>query len=68
MTNERGQYRFTALPPGTYSMTAELAGFSTYKEEGIRVSVGGTVERNIAMSLGSVAETVTGWSVETDAG
>ena len=29
VTDERGTYRFPSLPPGTYAIEAELAGFQT---------------------------------------
>ena len=59
VTNASGQYRFPNLPPGDYTFTVELSGFGTYIEEGMRVLVGGTVERNVSLSLATVAETVT---------
>ena len=36
-----------------------LAGFSSYEEKDLRVSVGGTTERNIALKVAAVAETIT---------
>ena len=68
VTDGQGGYRFTGLRPGTYQLTAELDGFATYVEEGLRVSVGGTIERNISLELATVAEmiTVTGESPIVD--
>ncbi|HSF15292.1 MAG TPA: carboxypeptidase regulatory-like domain-containing protein [Vicinamibacteria bacterium] len=59
ITGESGLFRFPNLSPGIYTLTVSLAGFSTYTEEGLRVVVGGTVERNVVLSLESVAETIT---------
>ncbi len=59
VSNEKGQFRFPNLAPGVYALNVSLAGFSTYNEEGMRVSVGGTTERDVPMKLSSVAETVT---------
>ena len=59
VTNASGQYRFPNLPPGDYTLTVELSGFGTYIEEGMQVLVGGTAERNVSLSLATVAETVT---------
>src|SRR4026209_713224 len=42
VTDAEGQYRFTAVPPGDYVVSFELAGFRTVRNEGIRVSVGFT--------------------------
>src|SRR5207247_7244994 len=33
VTNAQGVYRFPALPPGTYDVTATLAGFNTARVE-----------------------------------
>src|SRR5437764_7390728 len=45
ITNEKGQLRFLALPPGSYVLDIELQGFATYHEEDIRVGAGSTIER-----------------------
>jgi len=58
-TNSKGQYRFPTLAPGTYGLTVSLAGFGDYREEGIRVGVGVTVERNVNLKLAAMVETVT---------
>lgn len=55
-TNERGRYRFPALPPGTYTLGIQAPGFARYVEDGIRVHVGGTVERNVLLQLATVTE------------
>ena len=58
-TDATGQYRLTQLPPGTYSMTITLTGFTTVKRDGIDVTGSGVIPINIAMRVGAVAETVT---------
>jgi hypothetical protein len=58
VTNEKGQYRFPNLAPGIYEVEVELGGFATYREEGIWVVVGGTVERDVVLELAGVAENV----------
>src|SRR5688500_19168020 len=35
VTDDTGYYRLINLPPGEYTVTAELPGFSTYKRDGI---------------------------------
>src|SRR4029077_2942984 len=35
-TNERGQLRFPALPPGPYALEIEFQGFATCREEEVR--------------------------------
>ena len=59
VSNETGVYRFPNLPPGTYEISAELAGFSTTAQTGIPVSLGGTAEINVAMKLSTQSETIT---------
>ena len=59
VTSETGEYRFTQLPPGDYTLAITLQGFNGYKEEDLVVTVGGTIERNISLKLGTVEETVT---------
>src|SRR5689334_4972895 len=38
-TSESGDYSFTTLPVGSYSVTAEQQGFQTAKEANIRLNV-----------------------------
>jgi hypothetical protein len=52
VTNDQGFYRFPALPPGAYTLTFTIANFSTLNREGVRVSVGSTVEENVSLKLG----------------
>src|SRR5688572_30040410 len=35
--DDRGHFRFPSLAPGLYSLEIQLANFTTYREEGIRV-------------------------------
>jgi hypothetical protein len=59
VTSETGNYRFPALPPGTYSVTYELTGFNTVKREGIQLTLGFTATVNIELALATLQETVT---------
>src|SRR5262245_31294306 len=59
VTNETGAYRFPAVPPGTYSLTYELAGFSTVRREGIVVNLGFAATVNVPLQVASLEETVT---------
>jgi hypothetical protein len=59
VVNEKGQFRFPNLSPGEYALSVDMSGFGKYNEEGLRVVVGGTTERNIAMRLSTLEETVT---------
>jgi outer membrane receptor protein involved in Fe transport len=59
VTNERGFYRFVALPPGDYDLTFSLSGFATLNRPGVKVSVGGTNEENVALKVRQLGEEVT---------
>lgn len=59
VTNESGAYRFPALPPGTYTVTFELPGFTTLRREGIQISIGFTAAVNVELQVASVEESVT---------
>ena len=59
ISSETGNYRFPALPPGTYTVTYELAGFNTVRREGIQLSLGFTATINIELALATLQETVT---------
>ena len=59
VTNDRGEYRLSPLPIGTYNVTYELPGFQTVRREGVRLSVGFVATLDQVMSLGTVSETVT---------
>src|SRR6266568_4336777 len=58
-TNERGFYRFAALPPGTYTVSYVLTGFGTINREGVKIAVGSTIEENVNLKVASKAEEVT---------
>ena len=57
-TNERGQLRFPALPPGPYALDIEFNGFTAYHEEDIRIGAGATIERTAVLKLAGLAESV----------
>src|SRR5581483_6241988 len=58
VSNATGQYALALLPPATYSVVAELAGFQPVKRDKIVVNVGTGVTLNIKMKVG-VAEELT---------
>ncbi|PYS26421.1 MAG: hypothetical protein DMG11_20020, partial [Acidobacteria bacterium] len=58
VTNESGQYTIVSLPPGVYSVTFTLPGFSTTRREGIEMLANFTAQVNADMKVGGVTETV----------
>ena len=58
-TESDGRFRFLNLPPGTYSVSAELPSFSKVVREQLVVSVGSNLDLTFAMKVASVQETIT---------
>ncbi len=58
VTDASGTARFMALQPGTYTVTVELSGFTTIKQEGITLRVGQTARLTMTLKVAQVAETV----------
>src|SRR4026207_2419293 len=54
-TNEAGQLRFPALPPGQYALVIEARGFSAYHEEDIRIGINATIERTPGLNIAGAA-------------
>ena len=59
VTDASGNYRLINLPPGTYSLTAELTGFSVFLRQDILLRAGANFQVDITMALGTLAETIT---------
>jgi len=59
VSDGNGQYRVVNLPPGLYSVTFSLPGFSTVKRDALEVSVNFTSTVDAEMKVGSVEETIT---------
>ena len=64
VSNSAGVYRFANVGIGTYTLTVSAAGFEKYTKAGIVVNVTQTLEENVALTIGSQAQTVT---VQADA-
>lgn len=59
MTTDKGVFRFSNLPPGTYKLIFTLEGFQTFERENLRVSAGATTTENITLNLAAIEESVT---------
>ncbi len=59
LTDGNGQFRFPALPPGTYAVKAEMPGFRTVVQEGVRLTTTTRLTVDMVLHQTAVAEEVT---------
>jgi hypothetical protein len=59
VTEADGAYRLVNLPPGTYTVSAELTGFATFRRTDVLLRAGANFQVDITMKIGSLQETVT---------
>ena len=59
VTNEKGEFRLTPLPIGTYDVSYALSGFQTVRREGLRLTTGFVARVDAELKLGSLEETIT---------
>ena len=57
-SDTNGMFRFPALAPGVYEVTAHLAGFKTAKVENIQLALGQILRLDIPMPVASVSEEI----------
>ncbi|OLC41956.1 MAG: hypothetical protein AUH43_23550, partial [Acidobacteria bacterium 13_1_40CM_65_14] len=54
-----GSFFMSALTPGSYELSGELAGFKKYSRRGVRVEVGKTVSIDVQLEVGGIEQQVT---------
>ena len=57
-TNASGLYVLPALRPGTYTLTAESAGFSKVTIRGIELAVSASIAQDVKLEVGNITEVV----------
>lgn len=57
-TNDDGGFAFSSVPPGTYTVEAEITGFKKAVVADVRALVNTPVDVNVQLEVGSVNETV----------
>src|SRR5579863_9576721 len=57
-TGTDGAYLFSALPIGSYRLTVEKQGFSTYVQNGITLDVSQAVKQTVILQTGAVSQKV----------
>ena len=58
-TNDVGEYVFSALPAGTYTVRATLTGFKTFQQTDLRVGTQQFLTLDITLDVGTLEETIT---------
>src|SRR5262245_57243345 len=58
LSNDLGLYIFAKLPPGSYTITAQLPGFKRVEHKNIKLEVGDTASLPISLEVGDVGETI----------
>ncbi|MBL8144299.1 MAG: carboxypeptidase regulatory-like domain-containing protein, partial [Acidobacteria bacterium] len=58
VTNGQGQYVFSGVKVGTYTVVAELAGFKKAERTGVRISVQDRAAVDFSLTVGEVSEVV----------
>jgi hypothetical protein len=53
MTDGSGNYRFSNMPPGTYTITVTASGFKTFKRDGIILEVGHLPSIDMVLEIGT---------------
>ncbi|MEO5894396.1 MAG: TonB-dependent receptor [Vicinamibacterales bacterium] len=56
--DDRGQWRFSALPAGVYTLDVNAPGMQALHDEGIRINAGATISRTIQMKVAGVEESI----------
>jgi hypothetical protein len=59
VSDSGGEFAFTVLPSGRYTLKIELQGFKTYTNEGIDLGAGQTVRQTFTIEIGQLSEVVT---------
>ncbi|MEX2273306.1 MAG: carboxypeptidase-like regulatory domain-containing protein [Vicinamibacterales bacterium] len=59
VSNDQGQYNFSVVQPGTYTVKATLTGFKTYENTGLRIGTQQFITLDVMLEVGSLQETIT---------
>jgi hypothetical protein len=57
-SDETGVYEFLSLPPGTYALTVESAGFRKHEQRDLELLVNNPATVNVRLEVGATSETI----------
>lgn len=66
IADETGGYLMTAMPVGTYTISAEQPGFNKARRDGVVVTINQNVRVDLTLAVGQVAETIEVKGTATD--
>jgi hypothetical protein len=58
-SNERGEYAFANVLPGTYALRASVPGYKTYERTGLRVGTQTFLTIDVTLEVGNVSQAIT---------
>ncbi len=58
ISNDEGNYKITALPPGRYEISAELAGFRREMRSGVILQITQEARIDFALTVGEISQTI----------
>src|ERR1700679_781012 len=59
VSTSAGDYKFTELPVGTYTVTSTAAGFASAVDTGVQVTINSTAALDVKLKVGAETENVT---------
>ena len=59
VTDSSGTYRFTAVQPGTYTVTVKLEGFRPFTRQDVTVTLNSVARVDVPLQVGQLSEAVT---------
>src|SRR5690606_37689919 len=59
LTNEAGEYSFTSVLPGLYTVRVALSGFRTEERKGLRIATQQAIVQDFMLEIGGVSEQLT---------
>ncbi len=58
VSNDQGEYVFTAVNPATYTLSAELSGFKKIERKGVAIATQAVVAIDLSLEIGQVSDSV----------